>query len=147
MNEEDYNYDEFEEEEVDPDAQRDSAMLKREKTRDAETIEKMAWRLMELGVHELSDLPLDERVRDELSVARDMKPSKARNRQVRFVAKLMRGADLEEIEEALANLKLTKASAAADKTLAIADDSLPAIYHAMPIGETLPPASNIPLLF
>ena len=32
MNEEDYNDDEFEEEEVDPDAQRESAMLKREKT-------------------------------------------------------------------------------------------------------------------
>ena len=39
-------------------------------------------------------------------------------------------------------LQLTKASATADETLAIADDSLPAVYHAMPISESLPPASN-----
>ena len=39
-----------------------------------------------------------------------MKPSKSRNRQVRFVAKLMRGYDLQEIEDSLDNLKLTQAS-------------------------------------
>ena len=54
MNNDDYeyDYDAFgEEEEIDPDAQRESKMLKREKTKEADTIEKMAWRLMELGAH------------------------------------------------------------------------------------------------
>ena len=106
-----YDYDSFgEEEEVDPDAQRESKMLKREKTKEVDAIEKMAWRLMELGAHELPGLPLEERVRDELLVARGMKPSKSRNRQVRFVAKLMRGYDLQEIEDSLDNLKLTQSS-------------------------------------
>lgn len=106
-----YDYDAFgDEEEVDPDAQRESKVLKREKTKEADTIEKMAWRLMELGAHELPGLPLEERVRDELLVARSMKPSKSRNRQVRFVAKLMRGYDLEDIEDSLDNLKLTQSS-------------------------------------
>jgi ribosome-associated protein len=113
MNEEEneYDYDAFgDEEEVDPDAQRESKVLKREKTLEADTIEKMAWRLMDLGTHELPGLPLDERVRDELAIAREMKPSKSRNRQVRFIAKLMRGSDLDDIEESLGSLKLTQAS-------------------------------------
>lgn len=106
-----YDYDAFgDEEEVDPDAQRESKVLKREKTLEADTIEKMAWRLMDLGTHQLPGLPLDERVLDELAIARDMKPSKSRNRQVRFIAKLMRSSDLEDIEESLGSLKLTQAS-------------------------------------
>lgn len=110
MNHDEYEWDPLAEEELDPDAQRESKLLKREKTKAADTVEKMAWRLMELGAHDLPDIPLDERVRDELHVAREMKPSKSRNRQIRFVAKLMRSTDLDAIEASLSKLRLTDAS-------------------------------------
>jgi ribosomal 50S subunit-associated protein YjgA (DUF615 family) len=59
--------------------------------------QKQAEMLCKLSAEKFRRLQLPERISDELAVARGMKPSSAKNRQIRFISTLMTDMDEEEI--------------------------------------------------
>lgn len=60
--------------------------------------QKMVDKLCKLRNDKFQKLNLPERITEELIVARTMKPSSARNRQIRFITSLM--AELDETQNA-----------------------------------------------
>lgn len=59
--------------------------------------QKMVDKLCKLKNEKFQKLSLPERITEELTVARGMKPSSARNRQIRFITSLMSELDDEQI--------------------------------------------------
>lgn len=59
--------------------------------------QKMVDNLCKLRNEKFKKLNLPERIAEELVVARNMKPSSARNRQIRFVTSLMSELDEDQI--------------------------------------------------
>jgi len=88
-------------EEFDDDAQ-DRPPSKSRRKRDALAAQKLGVRLAAMREHELADLPLDDTLRDALAEARRLTSHGARARQHQYIGKLMRDADIEAIERALA---------------------------------------------
>ncbi|MFI2812649.1 MULTISPECIES: ribosome biogenesis factor YjgA [Microbulbifer] len=58
--------------------------------------------LTEMGKAQLAEVPLDEDIREAIATLHRIKSNEARRRQMQYIGKLMRGADREAIEEALA---------------------------------------------
>lgn len=65
----------------------------------------LATELIGLGNKQFAGAPLDEELREELRAARKITAHVARKRQLMYVAKKLRNADTEEIEQYLENLK------------------------------------------
>lgn len=73
---------------------------KSEIKRDAEALKKLGEKLVELTQANLDKVPLDETLLDAVNLARKS-VKEARRRQLQFIGKLLRSADVEPIQEAL----------------------------------------------
>jgi ribosome-associated protein len=78
---------------------------KSQRRRDALEVRSLAARLIGLSPALLARIPLDDNLRAAIDQARGIRSNVARKRQLQFVAKLMRQADLEPIREALDGLE------------------------------------------
>ena len=58
--------------------------------------------LLELGSKDLEKLNLSDKFMDELAVARKMRPSSGRNRQIKYLAKLLQSSGYEAVAQWLA---------------------------------------------
>ncbi|SDJ65884.1 ribosome biogenesis factor YjgA [Microbulbifer yueqingensis] len=58
--------------------------------------------LTEMGKAQLAEVPLDDDLREAINTLHRIKSNEARRRQMQYIGKLMRGADSEAIEAALA---------------------------------------------
>ena len=67
--------------------------------REAEALQVLGAKLVELRDAQLDQLPLDERLRKALIETRTMRHREGRRRQLQFIGKLMRAADHEAIAE------------------------------------------------
>ena len=90
------NWDDWQDEEVDAPTERESARLRREATQFEARLEAAVWKMLERKPEELSNLGLEEEMLDAIEIARSLKPSKARNRQVRLITKFLRQLTTEE---------------------------------------------------
>ena len=77
----------------DPDERPSKSARKREHRE----LQQLAVDLIELPESRLAKLPLGERMREELMLARSMSPGGARNRQVRLLAQLLQDEDLDAL--------------------------------------------------
>jgi ribosome-associated protein len=75
---------------------------KSQRKRDAHAAQKLGARLVAMREQELVDLPLEEGLRDAIAAARGITSRGARARQLQYIGKLMRAADMPAIEAALA---------------------------------------------
>lgn len=71
---------------------------KSQRKRDHRQLQVLAEALIALPQRKLRALPLAERTRDELELARSMPPSGARSRQLRLLAKLLETEDQEALQ-------------------------------------------------
>jgi ribosomal 50S subunit-associated protein YjgA (DUF615 family) len=70
---------------------------KSQRKRTHHELQQLAEALLALPASRLRDLPLAERTREELEAARGMNASGSRNRQIRLIAQLLLGEDLEAL--------------------------------------------------
>jgi ribosome-associated protein len=70
---------------------------KSQRKREHLELQQLAEALLALPESRLRDLPLAERTREELRVARGMSASGSRNRQIRLIAQLLLGEDVEAL--------------------------------------------------
>lgn len=70
---------------------------KSQRKREHHELQQLAEALLALPASRLRDLPLAERTREELEAARSMNASGSRNRQIRLIAQLLLGEDLEAL--------------------------------------------------
>jgi ribosome-associated protein len=75
---------------------------KSQRKRDAHAAQKLGERLVGMRESDLAELPLAESLRDAIAAARRISSRGARARQLQFIGKLMRAADMGAIEAALA---------------------------------------------
>lgn len=87
-------------EEFDDDSPRPPS--KSQRKRDAHAAQKLGQRLVGMREGEMDGLPLDESLLDALAEARRITSRGALARQFQYIGKLMREADLDAIEAALA---------------------------------------------
>ncbi len=87
-------------EEIDDDGTRPPS--KSQRKRDAIAAQKLGQRLVGMREAEMTGLPLDESLLDALSEARRLTSRGALARQFQYIGKLMREADIDAIEAALA---------------------------------------------
>jgi len=91
------NWEEWSPEDEEGDArERESARLRREASKYEERLMAAAWKIVEMNLEELHTFNLDEELLDVIAIARPLKPSKARNRQVRLITKFFRQWEDEE---------------------------------------------------
>lgn len=97
-------------------AQEDSVdtRSKTRRKRDAEALQALGERLVELKPSRLARVPLDERLREEILTAQRVQARGARRRQLQLIGKLMRSADAAAIAEALARLEAGALSVGGD---------------------------------
>ena len=77
---------------------------KSELKRRSQQIERLGEQLVDLPAAQLDDAPLPEKLRDAVEAARRITSHGARLRQRQYVGKLMRGVDVEPIQQYLAQL-------------------------------------------
>ena len=89
------------------DAQEDAVdtRSKTRRKRDAEAMQALGERLVELKPSRLARVPLDERLREEILTAQRIQARGARRRQLQLIGRLMRSADAAAIANALARLE------------------------------------------
>jgi ribosome-associated protein len=75
---------------------------KSSRKRAAHAAQKLGERLVAMREQDLARLPLEESLRDAIAEARRITSRGGLSRQMQFIGKLMRGADIEAIEAALA---------------------------------------------
>jgi ribosome-associated protein len=75
---------------------------KSQRKRDAHAAQKLGERLVAMRESEVAQLPLEESLRDAIAAARRIASRGARARQMQYIGKLMRAADMGAIEAALA---------------------------------------------
>jgi ribosome-associated protein len=76
---------------------------KSQRKRDAHAAQKLGERLVAMRDADLAQLPLDETLRDAIGEARRISSHGARARQLQYIGKLMRAADMTALETALAS--------------------------------------------
>lgn len=76
---------------------------KSQRRRDALEVKSLAGRLIGMSPSMLARLPLDDQLREAIDQARAIRSNVARKRQLQFVAKLLRRADPEPLQEAIAS--------------------------------------------
>lgn len=75
---------------------------KSQRKRDAHAAQKLGERLVAMRESDVAALPLEEILRDAIAAARRISSRGARARQMQYIGKLMRAADMSAIEAALA---------------------------------------------
>jgi ribosome-associated protein len=75
---------------------------KSQRKRDAHAAQALGERLVALRSTELTGLPLDDLLRDAIEAAREITSRGARARQLQYIGKLMRAANMGAIEATLA---------------------------------------------
>ncbi|MEE2960946.1 MAG: ribosome biogenesis factor YjgA [Myxococcota bacterium] len=93
-------------------AERESARLRREATQYEERLAAATQKLVEMNPEELDPLNLPNELQAAISVARPLKPSKARNRQIRLITKFFRKWEEAEGTEALEKVERSNESKA-----------------------------------
>lgn len=100
------NWEEWSPEDEEGDAgERESARLRREVTKYEERLEAAAWKMVEMSLKELHSFNFAEELLDVITIARALKPSKARNRQVRAIIKFFRQWEEEEAAKILQHVE------------------------------------------
>ncbi|MDP8078917.1 ribosome biogenesis factor YjgA [Phocoenobacter skyensis] len=79
---------------------------KSEIKRDAEDLKKLGTQLVELSNAKLDTVPLNENLKEAITLAQRLK-MEARRRQIQYIGKLLRQCDVEPIQEALDKLNNT----------------------------------------
>ncbi|HUG73347.1 MAG TPA: ribosome biogenesis factor YjgA [Steroidobacteraceae bacterium] len=88
--------------EIDDDTDTALPPSKSQRKRDAHAAQKLGQRLVTMREQELRDLPLNDILREALAEARRLTSRAALSRQHQYIGKLMRDADVNAIEAALA---------------------------------------------
>lgn len=83
------------------DEQEDLGPSRTQLKREAEALQKMGTKLLELKQSQFAELPLPDELRRALEQARGMGSNEARRRQLQYVGKLMRRVEIEPIKAAL----------------------------------------------
>ncbi len=113
---------------------------KSEIKRDAEELKHLGAEMAELSQHELAKLPLDQTLRDAITLAQRL-AKEGRRRQVQLIGKLLRQRDVAPIRQALNKLKnrdsqqvalLKKLEALRDRLVAEGDDVLTEVISRYP---------------
>lgn len=86
---------------------------KSQRKRDSAALQDLAAELVKMPAATLTALPLDEDLREAITLARNIKQHGGRKRQILYVGKLLRGIDANPIKEALARLEQSDAAATA----------------------------------
>lgn len=81
----------------------DSRLSKSARKRDLEALQKLAEQMTALSDAELQRLEVDERLRSAIDLVRPMRPSGARNRQLRHCTKFMDETALADVQNYLAD--------------------------------------------
>ena len=84
-----------------------------EQKRQSHALRALGERLTELSAEQLEQMPLPDPLRDAVQEARRIRQPGARKRQLQYIGKLMRSADPQPIQNALAELDLKDARATA----------------------------------
>lgn len=82
----------------------DELISKSQKKRDADALQKVGVKLIELSEAKLNTLPLPDNLYKAITDAKLIKSNGAKRRQAQLIGKLMRAADYEPILEAYAHL-------------------------------------------
>ena len=93
-----------ESEEDDGPGERESARVRREKSRWDAELEEAALKLADARGEDIAALAFPEELVDALALAKSLKPSNARKRQIRLVTRIFRNLDRDHIERALRQL-------------------------------------------
>ncbi len=100
------NWEEWSPEDEEGDAgERESARLRREVTKYEKRLEAVARKIVDMKHEELQSFKLDEELIDAIAVARPLKPSKAKNRQIRLIVKFFRQWEEEKAEQILKEIE------------------------------------------
>ncbi|HKY92940.1 MAG TPA: ribosome biogenesis factor YjgA [Nevskiaceae bacterium] len=94
-----------EEEQFGPDDDTPSGPSKSQVKRDMTELQALGEQLTRLADTQLAAIPLDDGMRDALAELKRIKSFEARRRQVQYIGKLMRDADVDAIRLALAELR------------------------------------------
>lgn len=85
--------------------QTDDEISKSQRKRDADSVRALGERLSELGASELATIPLPDDVLAAIHELSRIKANGARKRQLGFLAKRLRNADIEPINDALEKIR------------------------------------------
>ena len=96
----------------DPEQPADDVVTSRtQRKREALDLQKTGQRLLDLDPGDLATVPLPPEMVEAIALWKRIRSHEARRRQLQFIGKLMRKADLAPIEEALARIDGTSAAA------------------------------------
>ena len=87
--------------------QADTEISKSQRKRDADSIRALGERLSDLGASELATIPLPDDVLAAIHELSRIKANGARKRQLGFLAKRLRNAEIQPIEDALEKIRQT----------------------------------------
>ena len=87
--------------------QTDDEISKSQRKRDADSVRALGERLSDLGASELATIPLPDDVLAAIHELSRIKANGARKRQLGFLAKRLRNADIQPIENALEKIRQT----------------------------------------
>lgn len=83
------------------DAQDDSSKSKSQQKREMAALRKLGERLLDLSEQQLSQLSMDDRLKEAIIAAKQMKRDRARKRQIQYIGKLIRSVDVDVIKIAI----------------------------------------------
>lgn len=86
---------------------------KSQRKRDSAALQDLGAELVEMSKSKLAAIPLDDALREAIALAQSIKAHGGRKRQILYIGKLLRSADVEPIREALAKLDQTDAASVA----------------------------------
>lgn len=95
MNEHDEHYDDSE----------DWGPSKSQRKRDSEALQKLGLAIVELSDSQYRKIPLEGPLKEAIDLARRLNVREGRRRQLQYIGKLMRSADVEPLREALAKIQ------------------------------------------
>ncbi len=84
-----------------PDAQDDSRKSKSQLKREVIALRKLGERMLDFSKEQLSTLSIDDRLKEAVIDAKQLRRGGARKRQIQYIGKLMRSVDVEPIKMAM----------------------------------------------
>lgn len=118
---------------------------KSQRKRDSAALQDLAAELVEMSKSKLAAIPLDEDLREAISLAQSIKAHGGRKRQILYIGKLLRGMDAEPIKEAIAKLDQTDAASVAhlhrlerwrERLLSEGNDALTQLLDEVPAADS-----------
>jgi ribosome-associated protein len=114
---------------------------KSHRKREMIALQKLGEALVNLPEAQLDNIPLDEKLFDAITMARSITNFEGKRRQMQYIGRLMRDADVKPIEEALARFQLKHQNSTAqfhqterwrDKLMAEGDEKIQEFILAFP---------------